>query len=203
MLNENGFDLWADGYDRTVGLSDEDGSYPFAGYREVLGRIYSRVMAMGRPKVLDIGFGTGTLTARLYGQGCEIWGQDFSGRMLELAGKKMPGAHLFQGDFSRGLAAPLLGQHYDAVVATYSLHHLTDGQKVEMIRLLKTLSPQKGSLLMGDVAFSTAEELENCRKAVGKGWDEDEIYFVYDRLKPFFPALEFEPVSFCAGVFCL
>ena len=32
MLNEQGFDLWADGYDRSVGLSEEDGSYPFAGY---------------------------------------------------------------------------------------------------------------------------------------------------------------------------
>ena len=26
MLNREGFDLWADGYDRSVGLSDEDGT---------------------------------------------------------------------------------------------------------------------------------------------------------------------------------
>ena len=38
MLNDNGFDLWADGYDESVGLSDEAGTYPFAGYRAVLGR---------------------------------------------------------------------------------------------------------------------------------------------------------------------
>ena len=29
MLNEQGFDLWADGYDRSVGLSEEDGSYRY------------------------------------------------------------------------------------------------------------------------------------------------------------------------------
>ena len=39
MLNNKGFDLWADGYDKTVGVSDEENSYPFAGYREILGRI--------------------------------------------------------------------------------------------------------------------------------------------------------------------
>ena len=36
MLDQKGFDLWADGYDRAVGLSDGDNSYPFAGYKEVL-----------------------------------------------------------------------------------------------------------------------------------------------------------------------
>ena len=44
MLNSNGFDLWADGYDAAVGLSDEDGSYPFAGYRKILGEIYAIIM---------------------------------------------------------------------------------------------------------------------------------------------------------------
>ena len=33
MLDNKGFDLWADGYDKSVGLSDEENTYPFAGYR--------------------------------------------------------------------------------------------------------------------------------------------------------------------------
>ena len=36
MLNHKGFDLWADGYDKSVGLSDEANTYPFAGYKKVL-----------------------------------------------------------------------------------------------------------------------------------------------------------------------
>ena len=40
MLDNKGFDLWADGYDQTVGVSDEENTYPFAGYREVLGTVY-------------------------------------------------------------------------------------------------------------------------------------------------------------------
>jgi putative AdoMet-dependent methyltransferase len=58
--------------------------------------------------VLDIGFGTGTLTAKLYEHGCKIYGQDFSSRMVQLAFAKMPDAHLYQGDFTKGLADPLL-----------------------------------------------------------------------------------------------
>ena len=35
MLDNRGFDLWADGYDLAVGLSDEENTYPFAGYKEM------------------------------------------------------------------------------------------------------------------------------------------------------------------------
>ena len=38
MLDHKGFDLWADGYDKTVGLSEESNTYPFAGYKNVLER---------------------------------------------------------------------------------------------------------------------------------------------------------------------
>ena len=41
MLSNQGFDLWADDYDKSVGLSDENGTYPFAGYKNVLNEIYN------------------------------------------------------------------------------------------------------------------------------------------------------------------
>lgn len=36
MLNNKGFDLWADNYDKSVDISDEEGTYPFAGYKIIL-----------------------------------------------------------------------------------------------------------------------------------------------------------------------
>ena len=77
MLNNTGFDLWADGYDKSVGLSDENDRYPFAGYRAMMNALYQRVLAQSGRNVLDIGFGTGILTSRLYEQGCRIYGQDW------------------------------------------------------------------------------------------------------------------------------
>lgn len=201
MLSNQGFDLWADGYDRSVGLSDEDGSYPFAGYRDVLNTIYNEVMRVPGARVLDIGFGTGTLTARLYAQGCRVWGLDFSARMIELAQEKMPGATLVQGDFTHGLPAALRLSTYDFIVATYSLHHLTDAQKADFIReLLGCLRPG-GKLLVGDVAFETRAQLEACAAASGAEWDEEEIYFVYEEIaRRFDGRVRFTRISHCAGV---
>ena len=44
MLDNTGFDLWADGYDKAVGISDDENAYPFAGYKKVLGGIFHAVM---------------------------------------------------------------------------------------------------------------------------------------------------------------
>lgn len=203
MLDQNGFDLWADGYDKTVGLSDEENSYPFAGYKEILARIYQIVLAKGKAAVLDIGFGTGTLTQKLYEKGCEVWGQDFSSRMIDLASAKMPNAHLFQGDFSKGLVEPLLQNSYDFIIATYSLHHLTDDGKITLIQSLTDLLKEDGIILIGDVAFANRADLVSCQKAAGEEWDDDEIYFVFEELQKAFPKMKFDQVSHCAGIFSL
>lgn len=203
MLDNKGFDLWADDYDKSVGISDEDGTYPFAGYKMILNEIYKRVLSGSGKKVLDIGFGTGTLTAKLYEQGCTVWGQDFSEKMIELAQEKMPNAFLFQGDFSEGLAFPLTQQKYDAIIATYSLHHLTDEKKAEFIGDLLQLLNDGGCIYIGDVAFTTRQNLEKCMVEMGDEWDDEEIYFVFEELENIFPRMNFEQMSYCAGLFTL
>lgn len=203
MLNSKGFDLWADGYDKSVSVSDDCDTYPFAGYKAILNEIYNRVLSGTGKKVLDIGFGTGTLTSKLYEQGCCVFGQDFSGKMIELAQKKMPKAKLYQGDFSRGLVNDLKQLQYDAIIATYSLHHLTDHQKISFLGELLPLLNEGGCIYIGDVAFATRDELEKCKLQAGDEWDETEIYFVFDELKRALPKLVFEPMSYCAGILTL
>ncbi len=203
MLNSNGFDVWADGYDESVRLADESDAYPFAGYATILKEIYGRVCASGAKAVLDIGFGTGTLAGQLYQQGCDVFGQDFSSRMIQLAQGKMPRAQLYQGDFSLGLVQALKQQRYDAIIATYALHHLTDEQKVAFLQELLPLLQDNGCIYVGDVAFATRAQLEQCKAQAGDDWDASEIYFVYDELKQAFPQLRFEPVSHCAGLLTL
>lgn len=200
MLNRKGFDLWADGYDRSVGLSEEENAYPFAGYRAVLGGIYRKIREKGCRSVLDIGFGTATLTARLYEDGCEIFGQDFSERMLEIAREKMPQATLVCADFTQGIAPELAGRKYDCIVSTYALHHVTDTQKPALLKSLLSLLNEGGLLLVGDVAFITRAELEQCARET-EDWDDEEEYFAFDELQRLFPGqVSFERCSYCAGI---
>lgn len=200
MLNSQGFDLWADGYDRDVGLSEESDSYPFAGYSRVLNEIYRAVRERDAARVLDMGFGTAVLSKRLYDEGYEITGFDFSEKMISIAREKLPGANLFRHDFTEGFPACLAGERFDFIVCTYAIHHLVPAQKTGYLReCLEHLKPG-GKLLLGDVAFRTEAELEQCCRDCGDAWDSDEYYLVFDELQKDFPKVDFLPLSFCAGV---
>lgn len=87
MLDQKGFDLWADRYDEDVQLSEESDEYPFAAYKDVLNTVYN-IVRQKVGSVLDIGFGTGDLTRRLYEDGYNVTGIDFSVRMLKLPGRR-------------------------------------------------------------------------------------------------------------------
>ena len=110
---------------------------------------------------------------------------------------------LFTRDFTTGLAGPLLEQSYDFIIATYSLHHLTDEQKTPFITMLHSLLRDGGMILIGDVAFASRSELDSCRMYAGDEWDDEEHYFVFEELQKAIPSLCFTKVSFCAGILTL
>ena len=202
MLDSKGFNMWADGYDMSVNLCEEDNEYPFAGYKNVLNRIYSGIHKKINGKILDIGFGTGVLTQKLYHDGYEIFGVDFSDRMIEIAKEKMPNATLIQYDFSNGMPEILLDNKYDYIISTYAIHHLTTDNKIHFINQLLKCLKESGVVLIGDVAFETQKQQNICREKSGDGWDNDEIYIVFDDLKQYFPPdkIMFQQISDCAGV---
>lgn len=201
MLDNKGFDLWADGYDKTVQLSEDSNEYPFAAYKDVLNTVYKIVRAK-RGTLLDIGFGTGVLTKKLFDDGYTITGIDFSERMIEIAKEKMPNSELIQYDFTNGLPKSLENKCFDWIISTYAIHHLTDIQKKEFIyELLKHLN-QGGAIIFGDVSFSNNEELEKTKNMAQEEWDDDEHYIVVEELKKLLPDLNitFDKKSFCSGV---
>ncbi len=200
MLDSKGFDLWAEDYDKSVGLIEEKNEYPFAGYKCVLGRIYEIVMTKEKAKILDIGFGTAVLTSKIYEKGFEIWGQDFSEKMIETAKEKMPNAHLYLGDIKDGLKSELKNNQYDFILSTYALHHLEDEEKVLLINELKSYLKEDGLIVVGDVAFRSRDKLNKCRINAGDKWDSDEIYMVADELREKVEGLSYEEISHCSGV---
>lgn len=195
MLDSKGFDLWADGYDRSVDISDEDNTYPFAGYKKVLAGIYEAVRKGQGKRVLDIGFGTGVLTCKLYENGYDITGIDFSERMIQIAQEKMPSARLIQHDFINGLPGELINTKFDAIICTYAIHHLDDPARIEFLKELQTHLSPTGKIFIGDVAFSTRDELNACEESYGDEWDEDEFYIVAEEITREIDGTQFEKVT--------
>ncbi|WP_246570163.1 hypothetical protein [Lentibacillus saliphilus] len=77
---------------------------------------------------------------------------------------------------------------------------------MEFIKELIPLLKQDGQIMIGDVAFKTRAQLEACRHANLKIWDDDEFYFVFEELTK---ALEhicqchYHQVSHCGGIIIL
>ncbi|QNK41160.1 class I SAM-dependent methyltransferase [Caproicibacter fermentans] len=207
MLTQEGFDRWVPDYDKTVSRNEKENAYPFAGYQNVLTEIYHRIQSGGGSAVLDLGFGTASLTSRLYSDGYEIFGMDFSKDMLCLARKKMPKAVLAQGDFTEGLPQELDQRKYDFILGTYSFHHVPVNRRVSFFTGLADRLTEKGQIIIGDVAFRTAEKYETCHRKFADIWDEDEYYFTAQEFTRQMSDLRltcaFQPVSFCAGVLTL
>lgn len=201
MLDNKGFDLWANEYDKSVQLSEENHEYPFAGYKDVLNTIYNIIHEKEKAKILDIGFGTGVLTKKLYDDGYEIYGIDFSKSMIEIAKEKMPMATLISHDILKGLPKELEGIQFDYIISTYAIHHLTDEDKVRFIKVLEKYLHKEGKIIIGDISFKTSTLLDECKKGTNE-WDDDEDYIVFDELKNFFPQdkISFTAISFCGGI---
>ena len=201
-LDSEKFDLWAEEYDKSVQISSDNNEFPFAGYNDLLNTIYNIIHKKEKASVLDIGFGTGTLIKKLYDEGYEIYGVDFSKKMIEIAQDKMPLAKLFQYDFSKGLPQEIENNKFDYIISTYAMHHLEDNYKVQFINKLKELLSKEGEIIIGDIAFKTRTLLEKCKKDYSKYWDDEETYIIFDEIKEFFPQqnIHFIPISHCAGI---
>ena len=138
----------------------------------------------------------------LWADGYEIYGIDFSERMLEIAKEKMPLAKLVQYDFSRGFPEELENIQFDYIISTYAMHHLEDKDKIKFINKLKNQLSNDGEIIIGDIAFETRELLEQCKAKYENYWDDEEIYFAFDELKELFPKedISFTTISHCSGI---
>ncbi len=199
MLDEKGFDAWSSEYDRAVEQSQNDGTYPFAGYAQVHDEVFKRVK--GKASVLELGVGTGRFSKRLYDLGIAVTGVDFSENMLEIARRKMPNAEFIRADLTQGMPCELAERKFGAIAALYSIHHLTDAQKAVVINSALDMLDGDGAFIIGDVAFASEADRLAARERAGDEWDDEEYYTVAEKLAPLIRgSIEFKKISFCAGV---
>jgi putative AdoMet-dependent methyltransferase len=187
MLDNEGFDLWADEYDQSVQLSEKSERYPFAAYKEILNEVYQYIKQKStRGNVLDIGFGTGTLTKKLYDDGYRITGIDFSPRMIEIAKNKMPNAKLFQCNFVNGLPLEIIHKEFNFIICTYAIHHLNDYQKRVILGQMLNCLNSKGYIIIGDIMTKTENDMLNVKEKDNELWDDGEYYLVAENVQGWF-----------------
>jgi putative AdoMet-dependent methyltransferase len=190
------FDRWAAAYDADVAASAAEGAaggvgFPFAGYDRVLARVVELADLTPGMTVLELGPGTGNLTAQLVERGAAVWALDFSAEMLARARARVPAATLAQahllGDFPPDFHRP-----FDCVVSTYTFHEFPLPDKLALLRrLFRDHLRPGGAIIIGDIGFPTAGARDAVRDAAGDAWDE-EYYWMMDEVSPVLRALGLE-----------
>ncbi len=195
------FDAWAEDYDETV----QDESFPFLGYSQVLTAIVESAAPSPGEMVLDLGTGTGDLATRFVSHGCRVWGVDFSEEMLERARQKSSLVTFVRADVL-GHWPSELPPRFHQIVSAYLFHEFDMGTKVSMLQKLAFDHLMEGGrVVIGDIAFATADAWDHARRRWKPLWDEDEHYWIADR------AIElchetgldasYTQISECGGVF--
>lgn len=195
------FDDWAAQYDTDVTNEEE---FPFIGYDRVLNLIVQEAALNPSLEVLDLGTGTGNLAARLLTSGCTVWGVDFSPEMLTLAREKMPDMKLIQANLLDDWSEAV-DQRFDRITAAYVLHEFEPAVKIAFLqRLVDNYLSPGGRIIIGDIAFPSAEIREQARPQWREDWDETEYYWAADEVAaPLEEAglhTRYQQVSSCAGV---
>lgn len=143
----------ADGYDADV-LNDSD---PIrTNYESVLDWVVAVAGIEDSSRVLELGSGTGNLTKRIP-QCKEVVCVDVSDRMEELSRDK--NAHLNHRTFINDDVLAVFERDlglFDAVLSTYTIHHLTEEEKSHFFQELWASLGDGGAAVFGDLMVKNA-----------------------------------------------
>lgn len=132
-----------------------------AGYDALLGWVAAQAGTGAGRRVLDLGAGTGNLTARLDPSAAVVC-VDVSAEMLRRAREKLAGRPHVR--FERADLLEFFDRFpddaFDAIVSTYAIHHLTGDEKQALFTRIASRLPPGGRAVFGDLMFESASARE-------------------------------------------
>jgi putative AdoMet-dependent methyltransferase len=138
-----------------------------AGYAELLDWVIQTADTDADSVVLDLGTGTGNLAQRLPAFR-QLICVDISKEMLQLAQEKLAavtGVRYVEADLLEFFERT--GSHFDAIISTYAIHHLTETEKPLLFEKIAQRLQPGGIAVFGDLMFENAAAceryLEYCR----------------------------------------
>ncbi|MEU4741342.1 methyltransferase domain-containing protein [Actinosynnema sp. NPDC023658] len=155
-------------WDGQAATFDEDADHGLRdpGVRQAWADLLLPLLPPAPASVVDLGCGTGSLTALLTGAGYDVRGLDLSGRMVTAARAKVPGVEFRQGDAAR---PPYPPASFDVVLARHVLWVLPD-PAAALDRWRALLKPG-GLLVLIEGRWSTGAGLTaaECVALLGEG----------------------------------
>ena len=197
-FNPELFDPWAAHYDEEVAA---ESGFPFAGYSDLMKAIVETADPKPGDTVLDLGCGTGNLSAMFSKSGCKVWGTDFSPKMVQKAKDKFPDLHFAIADVRQPLP-PAFPKSYDLIVSAYVFHHFPiEGKIIQLQRYKKAHLRPGGRMIIGDLMFPNHQVLQDIQSQYADTWD-DEYYWILDHDLPLLRKAGLngavKQISFCA-----
>lgn len=146
-------------------------------------------MEIENPKILDIGAGTGLLTAFFLEKypNASITLIDLSDKMLEVAKERFSGKNNIEYITADYLKYQF-NDTYDMVVSALSIHHLEEQQKKDLFRKVYAILKHGGIFINADQTYGETPFLEEFNKRVWRdyiessGLTEEEIKAGYERI---------------------
>ena len=145
--------------------------------------------------------------ARYQPLGCELWGIDFSQRMLALAQQRLnPAARLIAADLTAQLPQELKGS-FDICVSSYVFHEFDDPAKLALVRTFCDRLQPGGILVIGDISFPDRTAHDLAREEWSDRWDHSEHYWcaaeALEACDGAGIAATYRQLSGCAGVYTM
>lgn len=166
------FDRWAATYDDFVASR----RFPLDAHAAVVATVLEHLALRPGVRVLELGAGTGLLTAQLLCARARVLAIDLSPAMLERARARAPGADLRLLDVSAPGWATALPQ-VDRITASYLLHEFPLAQQRAVVEAAASRLAPGGWVVLGDVGFATTDSRDAARAALGDAWDPEEHYW--------------------------
>jgi demethylmenaquinone methyltransferase/2-methoxy-6-polyprenyl-1,4-benzoquinol methylase len=106
------------------------------GWDEAVAELLDAIRALAPARTLDVACGTGFLTRHLPG---DITALDQSEQMLAIARRRMPDAHVVQGE---AVPLPFAGGEFDRVVTSHFYGHLQPDERERFVAEARRVAPE-------------------------------------------------------------
>jgi putative AdoMet-dependent methyltransferase len=137
--------------------------------------------------------------------GCRILGVDFSSEMLVKTREKLPQLELVEADLTAEEWPPALNRRFERIVSNYLFHEFPFETKLRILSRLagNNLAPN-GRIVIGDITFPSAADLNRVRMERPDEWEE-EFYWTAETTREVLETagwgVAYGQISFCAGVY--